>query len=149
VTAFSDGVARVWTVDGPDRLVELRHSQDVNEALFSSRGEWIATASKDGTARLWSASDFGERVVLHHGSESVRALAFDRDDTRLVTGTGDGIVRIWRITVPALREYLSSATTACLEPAAHVRFLGETEEKGRAEYEACESRFGRTEAEPR
>jgi WD40 repeat protein len=147
VTAFLDGVARIWRVDGPDQPMELRHSQDVNAAVFSSRGNWIATASRDGTARLWNARDGGERVVLRHGSESVRAVAFDSADARLVTGTGDGIVRVWRITVPALRDYLTGATTACLEPLAHVRFLGETEETGRAEFAACEKRFGRTQAE--
>ena len=103
----SDGVARVWRVDGPDQPMELRHSQDVNEAVFSSRGDWIATASKDGTARLWNARDGGERVVLRHGTESVRALAFDSTDSRLVTGTSDGIVRVWRITVASTSRLLA------------------------------------------
>jgi WD40 repeat protein len=144
VAAFSDRVARVWRVDGSGQVMSLRHRGDVNEALFSSNGNWIATASRDGTAGLWSAQDGGERLVLQHGTEAVRAVAFDSSDTRVVTGTAEGIVRVWRITIPALLDYLDHATTACLPPPAHVRFLGESEATASAQYRTCERRWGRT-----
>jgi hypothetical protein len=71
-------------------------------------------------------------------------VAFDPTETRMVTGTGDGVVRVWRITVKGLRDYLDRATTACLPPSAHIRFLGESNAEAWNQYRACEGRWGRT-----
>ncbi len=144
VTASADGVARILRWESSDEPMELRHAQEVNKAVFSSRGEWIVTASKDGTAGLWSAADGRQRVVLRHGAEWVRAAAFDSADAQVVTGTADGVVRLWRVTLPALKSYLSQATTACIAPRARVQFLAESEAEARSRYEACEGRYGRT-----
>ena len=144
VAAYRDGVARVWAMDDTDGPTELRHRDAVNAAIFSAADKWIATASVDGTARLWDPQNGGERLVLQHGKDSVRALAFDANDTLVATGTESGVVRVWRVTLSALQTYLQGATTACLLPVDHVRYLEESPEVARSQYEDCERRQRRT-----
>jgi WD40 repeat protein len=144
VTGSSDGLARIWRIEGLDDPVELRHWKDVKRVAFSSNGESILTASMDGTARVWNAETGTERLVLSHGAEPVMAAAFDSADSQVVTGTREGVVRLWRVTLPALTQYLHAATTACLTPAMRVQFLDETDAQAVSTYTACENRYGRT-----
>jgi WD40 repeat protein len=145
VTASADGVARVWKTESMEDL-DLRHAQEVTRAIFNSKGNLILTASKDGTARIWSADDGSERLELQHGTESVRAIDVDALDTQVVTGTADGVVRLWRVKLSALKDYLSHASTACLTTRTRAQFLGESQADARSRYEACERRYERTPA---
>ncbi len=149
VAAYRDGVARIWDMDGGDGPTELRHRDTVNAAIFSTTGKWIGTASLDGTARLWDGQSSLERLLLQHGKDSVRAVAFDADDKLVATGTEGGVVRVWRITLPALQTYLQNATTACLLVNDHVRYLRESEDMALSQYQECERRWGRTPSQVR
>jgi WD40 repeat protein len=144
VAGSADGVARVWRVDGSGEPLELRHLKDVRKVTYSSRGEWILTASMDGTARLWNPETGAERLALQHGDEPVLAAAFDPSDAHIVTGTREGVVRLWRVTLPALTEYVTTVSRACLTPGMRVQHLGESEEQARSAYERCERSYRRT-----
>lgn len=143
LTAASDGIARVWRSESAEEL-DLRHDKDVNKAVYTSAGDAILTASSDGTARLWSASDGGQKLVFQHGTEWVRAVAADRADAHIVTGTADGAVRLWRIQLSELEDYLDKETTACLSTQSRVQLLGEFAPDARKRYESCEARYQRT-----
>ena len=148
VTASSDGVARIWPAESQEEPVFLRHTAQVNKAIFSSSGTSIVTASDDGTARVWRTRDGTEQIVLQHGTEAVRAAAFDQNDGRVVTGTEEGVIRIWRVTLPALKDYLRQASTACISPTIRVQFLGESEETALSKYTTCERGYDRTPTRP-
>jgi WD40 repeat protein len=153
VTASFDGTARVWTLDGTAKPIVLRHEDNkVNDAAFSANGRWVVTASADRTARVWSADQGGELMALRHPGP-VQSAAFgpgpagDREDPAyVVTGSEDGTVRIWRISLSALIDYARDATTACLTVDQRVRFLGESEAQAHLRAAQCEQRYGR---EPR
>ena len=143
VTASADGRARIWSVEGSDEPTALLHTGDVYKAAFSSDGNRIVTASKDGTATIWNAANGSEQVVLQHGTEAVRAASFNPADSEVVTGTTDGIVRVWRVTLDALVKYLREASTACVTPTTRSQYLGESAEQALSQYQACERRYGR------
>jgi WD40 repeat protein len=145
-TASGDGKARIWKVNGSTATLqrEFQHSGEVWQVAFSSDGKWLLTASTDKTARIWSTEGGEPHVVLPHVS-AVRTAAFRPGrDSEVVTGSEDGLVRLWRTATGDLIKYLASASTACLEPRERVRLLGKKETKANSAYEACEAAHGRT-----
>jgi WD40 repeat protein len=148
VTASADRKARIWKVDGSAAKVlqEFQHSGEVWQVAFSSDGKWLLTASTDKTARIWSTEGGEPHVVFSHLS-GVRTAAFrpgPDSEVEVVTGSEDGLVRLWRTATGDLIKYLASASTACLEPRERVDFLGDPETKADSAYRACEAAHGRT-----
>jgi WD40 repeat protein len=88
-----DGVMRVWNDDG--KLVERRGRNDslINSAVFSHDGRRVAAGSDDGTAYLYG--DDGTPIdSLRHGVDEVTTMAFNADDTALVT-VGHSTAYLW------------------------------------------------------
>ena len=149
VTASADGTARIWTLNGSVPETVLRHEGAVNDAAFSSNGAWVVTSSRDGTARVWRAEDGVERLVLRHGNP-VRSAGFrpgprgDRDDpTHVATGSDDGKVRVWGVSLSALVDFARNASTACLTADQRVRFLPESVAQARRRFAQCERGYNR------
>jgi WD40 repeat protein len=83
------------------------HEMSVNSAAFSPDSARLVTASDDGTARIWDARTGQPLVILKEpdherapggtrpGGSSVYSAAFSPDSARIVTGSDDGIARIW------------------------------------------------------
>ena len=69
----------------------------------------LATGSYDGaaTVRAWTAEAETSASTKPHGRESVLSLAFSPDGAFLVTGAGDGVVRVW-----SAREDVAGGTPA-------------------------------------
>jgi WD40 repeat protein len=149
VTASIDGTARIWTWNGSSPEMILRHYDAVNSAAFSSNGAWVVTASKDGTARVWSVTDGVERLVLRHGN-AVRSATFSpgsrdaqSDPDYVATGSDDGRVRLWRVSLPALVDYAKRASTGCLTADQRVRHLAESAALGHRRFAECERSYDR------
>jgi WD40 repeat protein len=73
------------------------HSSSVTQAVFSSDGTRIASASDDRTIRVWDAA---RRVLLrpligHTGA--VKAVAFSPDGRFLLSAGADQTVRLWEV----------------------------------------------------
>ena len=108
VTASDDGTAIVWNADrGKPALQPLRHDEGslVEVAAISHDGHSIVTAGSDFVARVWQLpSELPEdgtpraapppKKLVGHGARIVLA-AFSADDTQLVTGGFDDLVKIW------------------------------------------------------
>lgn len=83
----------------PRLVVQLGHSEDINDAAISRDDKYVLTGSADGTARLWEADtgrkvrDFGEHSVGL--TPEVTAVAFSQESKYVLTGSDSGIVQQW------------------------------------------------------
>jgi WD40 repeat protein len=97
-TGSLDGSVRIWHAGNGQLLGwPLLHLGDVTSVAFSSDGRLLASASANGSARVWNVSfeSRGAARLLAHDSR-VYSLAVSPKDARfLLTGSGDGSVRLW------------------------------------------------------
>ncbi len=100
VTGGGDSTVRLWDLKSkPDgaKPIQLGGAQDdILGAAISPNGRWAATSHGNKTVRLWdliAQPPGGSSMVIPHQSH-VLALHFTSDD-RLITGSKDGLIRIW------------------------------------------------------
>lgn len=105
-----DGRVKFWDIAGEKVAWTLNaHKGTIWSLALSSR--YLATASDDGPAKVW---DLSTRQELHAlaSSAGTRALAFDREGNRLLTGGRSGMVKVWDVV--AGKEILATAGHAGL-----------------------------------
>ncbi len=82
------------------------HEDDVTSLAFSPDGAILASGGQDGTIRLWDIQTGKEIRLLDRLSYKVRGsnipirigcIAFSPDESLLVTGEVDGMIRFWDI----------------------------------------------------
>jgi WD40 repeat protein len=89
---------------------------------------------------VWDADSGLRQVVLQGDNEPVRAARFTPSGSEVVTGSADGVVRLWRIQPDALLHYLQRVTTACLDPRTRGQYLGESESVRSLRHAECQAR---------
>jgi len=98
VTAFGNGTASVWDVDGEALIATLKgHSGGLNCAVFSPDGLQVATGSHDRTARIWSQDPAGwkcDHVLLGH-TKAVWSVVFSSAGNFFATASRDSSARLW------------------------------------------------------
>ncbi|PKN03823.1 hypothetical protein CVU75_00180 [Candidatus Dependentiae bacterium HGW-Dependentiae-1] len=109
---FSDGVVRVLPlVAGCVRIDNqvglLGHTGEILAVAFNSQGTLLATGSADKTIRVWRIIDgkvqADKPAVLTGHTDTIMSLAFKLQEAQniqeemLVSGSGDGTVRVWRL----------------------------------------------------
>ncbi len=116
--AASDGrEIGIWHVSTGARWPPVRPTTGMAiEALaLSDGGEWLAVAER-GLPGAWIAlyaTATGQPVARWPaGSEAVLRLTFGPGNTWLASGTGDGMIRIWRMPDGALLQSLNGHTDA-------------------------------------
>ena len=78
-----------------ERIVTFRgHKWHVGDVAISANAEWVVSTSLD-TTKLWAASNGKEMITFGDPAESITAVAFSPDDSRLVSGSREGYLRIW------------------------------------------------------
>lgn len=98
LTTSSDGTARTWNVaDGTPLLRVGDGSSRLFRGVWSPNANRFATAGEDGKARVHDATSGRLRATLVH-PQRVNSITFSDDGTRLVTVSGDAVVRSWSIT---------------------------------------------------
>ncbi len=99
-----DSTARLWDMNtlkplAPHSIVFKGHEHPIRTLAFSPDGLWLATGGDDNLIRLWDlrapSSDAKSTVLAGH-ADPVTALAFSPDG-RLVSGSEDSTVRVWRL----------------------------------------------------
>jgi WD40 repeat protein/serine/threonine protein kinase len=89
------GDLRLWDARSGRELARTPPQSSLVRVAFSPDGKHLATGGARGHTKVWSVPDLREVAVLPHDDQRiVFALAFSPDG-RLVTGTSDGLLRIW------------------------------------------------------
>jgi WD40 repeat protein len=107
VTASSDGIARVWSVDNRKRVATLTgHTNAVQSATLNHDGDLIVTTSADGTARIWNASNGQPLAVFGGGTGLVLSASFSSDGRLIVTTSSNGWAQVYSCGFCASRNEL-------------------------------------------
>jgi WD40 repeat protein len=120
-TAGTDGIARLWTVDG--RLLrELKgHRRALTGIAFSPDGKLVATSSRDVTAKIWDARTGRLLHTLVGHMKTVTSVAFSPDGRFVLTASEDRDARLWSVNTgetvpPVLRWHFGTVRDAQFSP---------------------------------
>lgn len=97
-TASKDDV-RVWSVDTLQELLRITvRNFTCSGVLFSFDGSQIVTSWNDGTIRIF-APETGRLLYAINNchNKGVSAIAMSKDGRKLLSGGGEGQVRVWQV----------------------------------------------------
>ena len=97
-------VIKLWDVGtGRERATLRGHKSTINALTFTPDNAplyagCLVSGSADGTIRFWNPSTGQELLTYTTGhTESVKAVAFSKNDTTLASAAFNGIVEIWSL----------------------------------------------------
>jgi WD40 repeat protein len=91
-TGDANGLIKLWQADGIWLRDFVGHTDGLRGLLFSQDGQVLISVANDKTARIWGFD--GQHRLTLTGHNSV--LGGDPNMQTLLTGGGDGVVRIWQ-----------------------------------------------------
>ncbi|MFN8382790.1 MAG: TIR domain-containing protein [Anaerolineales bacterium] len=97
VSSSTDHTACVWTLQG-EKVLCVRHDEDVTDAFLSNDNSLLITSSLDGSVRLWNMNDGSAREVFNYGTE-VLDIDLNSDGSLVAAGRKDGFVSIVNINI--------------------------------------------------
>ncbi len=99
VTASADHEARLWDLATHTEKAHKLHNDEVNEAVISPDGRWVATAGDDGTGYILDARTFQPvgRPLQHESGKPISTIAFSPDSKTVVTASYDKTARLWEV----------------------------------------------------
>jgi len=126
-TAGKDDV-RVWSVDTLHELLRVTvRNRTCSGVLFSHDGAQIISSWNDGRIRSFTPETGRKLYTIHNcHSDGVSAIAMCEDGVKLVSGGGDGQVRVWRVNetdggalIAVLKEHKGAVTSIDLHRLGH------------------------------
>ncbi|MGL6140492.1 MAG: WD40 repeat domain-containing protein, partial [Planktothrix sp.] len=98
VSGSNGGAIKVWNVETQkEHPVDWQESQPINCVAFSPNGSLIATGCNN-TIIIWDLKNPQSspicRLEEHH--KAVTAVVFTPDGKKLISGSKDGTVKVWR-----------------------------------------------------
>jgi WD40 repeat protein len=99
VTASADHEARLWDVATQAEKAHKLQNDEVNKAVISPDGKWVATAGDDGTGYILDAKTLQQtgKPLEHGGGEPIDFISFSPDGKTLVTASQDKTARLWEV----------------------------------------------------
>ncbi len=97
----------LWDLRAPGPRTVLHGHEGRIYAMAITPDNRLITGGEDRTVRLWDLQGPGpaaSSVVLRGHAERVTDLQISRDGRRLVSGSGDGVARVWLLRVEDLIE---------------------------------------------
>lgn len=110
-TSSDDQTARLWKVENPDAKPEILpgHSGEISRVTFSADSHWLVTTGRaDKTVRVWdvkAVNPAATGMALRGQTDSVVGTVFTADHQRLLTGSLDGVIRVWQLSLDELRSH--------------------------------------------
>jgi WD40 repeat protein len=86
--------AKLWDAISGRLMASFEHQDAIHDAVFSSDGTWILTASADKTAKLWDATS-GKLLGSFDNQADVTRVAFSPDGARILTTGDDATAKLW------------------------------------------------------
>jgi len=97
LSASDDGTVGVWNLAKGEALTRLEgHHGKVVAIASSPEGQMAASAGWDQTVRLWDLETM-DMVRTLRGTGNLNAVAFSPDGDRILAGTSDGGLQVWRV----------------------------------------------------
>ncbi|KAG0272345.1 Guanine nucleotide-binding protein G(I)/G(S)/G(T) subunit beta-2, partial [Linnemannia exigua] len=110
--AGTDGVVRLWSLDGSIVRNLKRHYDYVNCVTYSpdDKVSHLASVSDDGTILLWDVESGEAIFTLKSHNGRVLSAAFSPNGRILVTGGSDNTVRLWWVETGGAGQVLEGHT---------------------------------------
>lgn len=113
ITGGSDGLVRVWRLNGKTCLLEAsmkEHKAAVNAIVVSHDDTECVTASDDGSCIAWDLIRFIRRNIMY-SQTYFRSVEYYVDESQLITCGSDKSITYWdSVECTAIREVSGSAT---------------------------------------
>ncbi|KAJ9114165.1 hypothetical protein QFC20_001681 [Naganishia adeliensis] len=128
VSGGAEGEIVVWDVVGEVGLYRLKgHRGPVTAIHWLPHPEgqghpgWLVTTAKDGLLKLWDleVKHCVQTVVVGRGEVTACAVKADDEGWHVVTGSGDGEAKVWRIEKEELAKGLVEDANGKLQPLIH------------------------------
>jgi WD40 repeat protein/beta-lactamase regulating signal transducer with metallopeptidase domain len=95
-TGGTDGVVRLWQLDGFKELAALEgHENRVEGLAFTPDGGRLVSSSHDGTVRLWDVAKRMPLMRLDGHVAPVRCVAVSPDGKQLFSGGAARMLKVW------------------------------------------------------
>jgi WD40 repeat protein len=143
------GSVALWDV-GAERIVQTwgDSSSAVQVAAMNEGSSQLALARSDGTAELWEAEAETPPYILDTAGVPSSEIIFSADDSLLIVGGMDGVIRVWqtgRTATPAspnptteeLHHQVGHHSVRCLDAHDRMQTFGESHAEAKHNAHAC------------
>ncbi|GAK60796.1 WD-40 repeat protein [Candidatus Vecturithrix granuli] len=108
-TGSDDQTVWLWEIENPDAKPKILrgHSGAIARVTFSADSHWLVTNGRaDKTVRVWdvkAVNPAATGMALRGQTDFVVGTVFTADHQRLLTGSSDGVIRVWQLDLEQLR----------------------------------------------